>query len=507
MWIAIGLTLLWVFILAQIIIHFRNLEITGSWEQHRCDPSVMFTASMYNTDPTKSGAAFASENFVYCTRRLAMSVLAMVFSPATAALDGLLDGAEKGVQSVGVIGSIAQRLFNGLQAMLNIVFLRYQNTYLQMRKTLIHLMSSMSRLHAAGIASVYMGISMIQAFFSAYEFVKKVVMIILGILLALLFLLFFALLPTIPLILAVIAAVGAGGGMASEFCFAKDTPILLEGGHFLPISEVRLGQKLYHGGTVTAILELDGKGVPLWNYHGILVSGSHIVYDDATWKQIHNTSATSTSIEHERLWCLITSDRNIYAVSNTGPIQFRDYEEIDSDEMYTWWNKAVHAALDAKYEPYTENETVQSEGLHPYTYFEVYNKGILPISSLSIGDVIRDINGWTTITGIVHYEANQTNWIKYRGNLIGSEQLIYTNQTWQRAGHQTEIATVQKIEYSIGLFTKSRTFVTAQNVCMRDASENDGSIDSMYICAVLADLNKGLGLAAKLKGALPIPSP
>lgn len=489
MWIAIGLTLLWVFILAQIIVHFRNLEITGSWEQHRCDPSVMFTASMYNTDPTRSGAAFATENFVYCTRRLAMSVLATVFSPATAALDGLLDGAEKGVQSVGVIGSIAQRLFNGLQAMLNIMFSRYQNTYLEMRKTLIHLMSSMSRLHAAGIASVYMGISMIQAFFSAYEFVKKVVMIILGILLALLFLLFFALLPTIPLILAVIAAVGAGGGMASEFCFSGNTRIVLEGGHSLPISQVSLGQKLYHGGHITGILELDGKGVPLWNYHGVFVSGSHIIYDNNTWKQIRDTAATSTAIEDERLWCLITSDRNIYVASDTGPIRFRDYEEIDSDKMYMWWNEAVHFALGTKYKPHAENETLQQEGLHPCTYFEVHNKGILPLNSLSIGDIIRDIHGWTTITGIVHYEANQTKWIKYRGNLVGSEQLIYTDK-WQRAGHQTETITVQKVEYSIGLFTGSRTFVTAQDVYMRDASEHDGSIDSAYIYALLGDLNK-----------------
>lgn len=490
MWIAIGLTILWIFILVQIIIHFRNLEITGSWEQHRCDPSVMFTASMYNTDPTRSGAAFASENFVYCTRRLATSVLATVFSPVTAALNGLLDGADKGMQSVGIVGNIAKRLFNGLQAMLDVMFSRYQNTYLELRKTLIRLMSSMSRLHAAGIASVYMGISMVQAFFSAYEFVKKVVMIILGILISLLFLLFFALLPTIPLILAVIAAVGAGGGMASEFCFTESTKIILEDGKTMPVSTINLGQKLYGGSIVTAVLELDGCGVPLWNYNGIHVSGAHIVYDE-TWKQVCNTSANLTNKTANKLWCLITSDRKIH-VQGTKIVCFKDYEEINDAEMYLWWDKAVHSALGSKFEKMPDIKHIQNEGLHPCTYIETKNRGILPINSLSIGDTIRDANNsWTDITGIVYYEATDTTWIKHGCTIMGNEQLVFEHDKWQRAGHFNTLVNIHKPEYSVGIFTQSRTFVTADGVYLRDASEHDGSIDAIYTQKLLNSLNRG----------------
>lgn len=488
MWVLIGLTLLWVFVLAQIIVHFRSLEITGSWDQHRCDPSVMFTAAMYNTDPTRSGAAFAAENFTFCTRRLASSVLATVFSPVTGVLDGLLDGADKGIQSMGTVSSIAQRLFNGLQAMLDTVFNRYQNTYLEMRRTLMRLMTAMSRLHAAGIATVYMGIAMIQGFFSAYEFVKKVVMIILGILLALLFLLFFALLPTIPLILAVIVAVGAGGGMASEFCFAPDTPVILANGTTASISTITPGQRLHGGATAEAVLELDGTSVDLWNYKGVRVSGSHIVRDANKWKCVRDCGkALGTRVP--KLWCLITSDRRIHVAGSDGPLCFLDYEEIQGEEMYNWWNQAVHAALGAAVPvAVPQAATVVQEGLHPSVLVEVWGGRLQSVDTLRIGDVVKDGIRWTTVVGTVRWQTTDKKWIKWGKNLIGAEQFVHTGQ-WQRCGLGNGITEPQAVAAPIGLFTESRTFSTADGSHFRDASEHDGSIDSIYTEYLLQTLN------------------
>jgi hypothetical protein len=499
MWTILLLTVVWVYILARVIVYFRSVEITGNWSDHRCEPAVMFTAGMYNTDPTKSNTTFATENFTYCTGQLAKSVLATVFAPILGILGGLMTGAEQGTASVGVVSGMADRLFSGLKKMLDTLFNRYQNTYLQLRMTLIHLASSMGRLHAAGIASVYMGISMIQGFFSAYEFVKKVCMIILGILLSLLFFLFFALLPVFPLILGVIAAVGAGGGMASEFCFPDSVDVIMNTGKCKRISDIVVGDVLHGNSVVEGVLEFDRTNVMLYNYKGIVVSGAHIVYDAGIWKpvcevngivQVDTVDAVDTG---NRLYCLITSSRQIHCYDCNGDIiTFCDYEELNSDTMYTWWDAAVRATLNSHS---IRTNTESTEGLHPHTILQVRNKGATELKYVRIGDEIRDIGGWTQVLGTVTHTANQ-NWYVCEGHLMGSEPWIRTDNSWARAGELGCAIVHTDPVQPIHLFTKSRTFCVGDSnnssSTLRDSSEHDGSIDAAYMQKMLKELNGGM---------------
>lgn len=470
------LSVLWVFILAQIILYFKSLDVLGDWEANRCNPVVMFTASSYGKD--------ARENFSYCTSRLAASVLTTVFAPARAIMSTLLTSADQSIASVGVANSTAKRLFNGLQAILQTVINRYQNTFLQLRMGMQRLATATARMNAAGVAAVYMGISMVQGFFSAYDFVKNVVMIILGVLVALIFFLFFALLPVIPLILSVIAAVGAGAGMASEFCFDASTEVLLANGNIKKIYDVKIGDVLSGGGVVESTYKLNGGGVRLYSYNGVIVSGSHLILHESRWMPvaavIHSAAVQGCQT---RLYCLTTSNRIIPVRSRIGLAIFRDYEEIADDKMYKWWYEAVAGAIGMQ-----DTDVIdEQEGLHPDTLIDIAGWGIVPLNAVNIGQHIKDIAGYTEIIGIVKYGVGGRLY-NYNGDVLGGEIITANGMKWRRTCYVgSESGSTPS--YMIGIFTKSGTFMSARGNMFRDAREHDGSIDAEYMKKLLVSLN------------------
>lgn len=467
---------LWVFILAQIILHFKSLDILGNWEANRCNPIVMFTASSYGVD--------TRENFSYCTSQLASSVLSTVFAPVRAIMSTLLTSADQSIASVGVANSTVKRLFNGLQAIIQTLVNRYQNTFLQLRISGERLVTAMARMNAAGVAAVYMGISMVQGLFSAYGFVKKIVMIILGVLISLIFFLFFALLPVIPLIISVIAAVGAGSSMASEFCFDASTEIILANGTTKKIIDIKIGDVLSGGGIVESTFKLDGDKVKLYSYNGVIVSGSHIVLHDSCWMPvaaiIHSTSIHGYL---SRLYCLTTSNRIIPVRSRNGLVIFRDYEEMKSDEIYKWWYQEVAQSINMSDIEVTDEQ----EGLHPDTMVDIAGWGIVPLNAVSIGQHIHDKHGYTEIIGIVKHTFNDKLY-SFNGDLVGGEVIISDCEKWRRTCFVGSI-TDDIPTYTIGIFTKSGTFVSARGNIFRDAQEHDGSINTQYMKKLLIDLN------------------
>jgi uncharacterized Zn-binding protein involved in type VI secretion len=162
---------------------------------------------------------------------------------------------------------------------------------------------------------------------------------------------------------------GAVGGMAGTFCFAANT--LVQGTHGpVPIQSIQIGDTLHTGGKVLGKMEFSTNAFDMWDLYGVIVSGSHIVYEANMAYHVsdHPFAKPYTGPTIQTLYCLITSDQTIPIVANTRSLLFADWEEIQSIQDLERWNRQVY------------------ETLNPGMVYRVPHKDILTSESVFSGD-------------------------------------------------------------------------------------------------------------------------
>ena len=78
---------------------------------------------------------------------------------------------------------------------------------------------------------------------------------------------------------------GPIGGAARFMCFDENT--ILENNKF--IKDIKVGDILNKNCQVISVLKLDRYGNKMYNYNGVIVSGSHTVLEDGKWMRVRDT--------------------------------------------------------------------------------------------------------------------------------------------------------------------------------------------------------------------------
>lgn len=182
-------------------------------------------------------------------------------------------------------------------------------------------------------------------------------------------------------------------GKTAEFlCFDPATPVILEDGRKLPMSEVPLDSILENGERVLSTLVFDGSETKMVEIQGIRVSGNHkILYHDEwipCWE--HPDALPIDSIP--RLVCLTTRGHTI----PVGDFTFKDYEETDDVEEF--WAHVAEAHQSAV--PYLR-PFFRETGFHPTeTNIRMEDGSIRRLSDVAIGD--RVMRGGRVIGRVTH---------------------------------------------------------------------------------------------------------
>jgi hypothetical protein len=192
------------------------------------------------------------------------------------------------------IRKLFENFFKGMLRIIQPFQRRFELTVAQLRKTFIELNNSISKVGGVATGAVYAGISMIQTMLNMFELMKSVSIAILVILVAMVFWFWFILWPIIPLIIVAISMLASSGGgegvsgMASAFCFDPKTLIKLSDNTTKPINEIKISDILYNNTVVQGILEIDSDSCneSFYNYKNIVVSGSHIVYENEDGRHV-----------------------------------------------------------------------------------------------------------------------------------------------------------------------------------------------------------------------------
>ena len=472
----------------------------------------MFFASMFKpVGEPRSDLDFAASNFSFCASDIAKNVMITALKPIMDVVIKMVETAISSISYVMNLRSLSSTLFHALERIFDVFGRRFNLTIHELRKSFLKQFNILQKAEAIATSSVFAGLSMISSIMNAFRLMIIVSIVILVILVVLVIFLFFLLSPVIGLIILAISIIGgtafaaSTGGMQDAFtCFAPDTQVLMRSdskrsdskrSDSKPIKSIVVGDELVDGAIVTAVLKFASGAVQMYELDGIIVSGSHIIYDGINPVFVSDfpgaVPATATPAE---IYCLNTTTRRIPVAGLTRTHMFADWEELDNGDMAAWSTTVSRllngtgptASVRAAAADILNSET----GLGPNVKFATPTRE-KTAAQLVLGDKILDVDGsFTTIVGIGRIHPSET---KAYGKLSlesDAEAAAISGATWvlDNDGLWKQAALISRwvplklpVTATVVLFTSSGTFQIGDGIWCRDFSDVGlSNIDKTY---------------------------
>jgi hypothetical protein len=399
-------------IFVSVLVHiFAKLQlenVRANWNERRCEPLVTLVAQMVPTDPAVDKSKFSVDNFNFCMSKLIDASIGLAMKPVLSIFNTQLTATGPIQDSMNNLKTSASTLIMGpITQLFNFMWTKMSQILYQILRIFIKLHSAFDRIFGIAISSLFGGISMYKAIQNAIGFVIKVCIIILIILVVLVIFLFFVLFPVIPVILttiSIIAATAYGasvGGMEDSFCVAPGTFVATFNG-WKPVEQLVCGEDL-DAGVIEGILKVTGKGASVVNIHGVVLSGSHLLYDSMKkqWISASNHPDAVPCATPRFLYCLNTSNHTWRVKTIHDSLILRDWEELPneySDKLDVEWERLVASMLNIH--PFTWKSSTGRGLLGADTYVWA-KKGRILIEDIAIGDYIQcGVNEYTEVLGV-----------------------------------------------------------------------------------------------------------
>lgn len=497
----LAVTLFFISIFVYSIASVELNDVRANWNERRCEPVVMAMAQMVPEDDSVNRSDFATENFQFCMGRVIDSVLTTFFNPVLKIFDSQIGVANKVQDVVKAMNESAASLMSPLTTVFTTLFIKIKGIAYQIARIFFKMNTAFDRVMGIAISSVFAGASMIKAINNTINYVVKVIMIILTILIILTIFLWFVLFPYIPIILTTIGIISAtiagasASSMAGSFCVVPGTLVGLKDGSWVPVETLQPGTTLLSGAKVEGVLKTTGEKASLVNVKGVVLSDSHLVFDDELNRWVsagEHSSKESSTVSAEYLYCLNTTDRcwNVRSDLSSPVLQLRDWEELppETDIYNAHWEALVYEMLNRQAIANTASLSVPGRGLlGKQTQVYEESKGLIPISEVKIGDKVKDGLSFTRVLGVYRDTSqlvpisgpNGSIWMFYEGKRV-----------WKHPDQHTLLQSCQTfIKEGYHLITHSGSFY-ANNLRVRDFTEiGHDRIDRTYN-NVLTTLNE-----------------
>lgn len=481
-------------IVALSMVYADKKSVMANWKTERCKLPIMLTSFLYKpSDYSGSTSDFAQENFNFCMKSFASSAIKKAAEPALKATSGQIDAQGTVGQLQKSIRQMIANVTGNFSDQLKGIYNRYKIGRGQAIRIFQYLRSATSRLEGVIGAFMYTGLS---AFVSVINTVEFIVWVVIGIIIALtiiFILLFFYLFPFTPLILAVITslvAAGLGtliGGASSVFCFADNTMVILKDGSLKSIKELKIGDILLDDGVVEGMFVFDGSDTPLYDYKGVLVSGTHLVYCPRTKKYMEverNSLAKLTTVKVDKVYCPIVSSRHIPVQNGTGGLSlFCDWEEVSTPASEAAWMKKVAEVLHSDVTTYAS----EYAGFNADTV-KVMNEDrkLISIKDVTIGSYVHNGLDLVKVLGSVKRKGKYVPGIS-DGVWVGEHGLKSWKQFFHPAPESDEVIDLYHLITDSGTFT---IFYDGAAYIVRDATEVGINKIRSLTPIVLDELNK-----------------
>ena len=113
-------------------------------------------------------------------------------------------------------------------------------------------------------------------------------------------------------------------------CFDKDTLLMMKNGDTQSIKNLKIGDELLYDGRITSIMRLSSQGVDMYTYKGVIVSGSHYVYEDNKVIQVKDSKYRQYCRDYteKEIYCINTESKQIHI----NGITFADYDDLSPQD-------------------------------------------------------------------------------------------------------------------------------------------------------------------------------
>lgn len=385
--------------------------IKKNWSENRCNLDILLTSFLYQpeTDERPTGE-FVRENFDFCIRQSIQDVLKVLLTPLFGALGKEMEVAQGLTEAMNGLRTIKSGMMSSFQKLFDPIYQRFIHTGIAYSQGFQRMLSAMKRIGGIAIASLYLGMSLQVSIQNFVDFVIRVVLIMMGIIASLFVVLFFGLVPFLFILITTVAVLAEGGvdtgGLGSVFCFDPATKVRLQDGTVKTIDRLSVGDRLENDAEVEGILRTKSLNEQLYSLHGILVSGSHLVWsEEEGWIPVSELdSAVPVFQRPSFLVCLRTSTRTIPLRDMYGTLHtFRDWEELPLNipESDSLWNYLVTKILQTGDSNVPTNDPLCG----PRSLVMLKTGEKIPISMVRIGDTVYTEDGFTTVLGIYEGQA------------------------------------------------------------------------------------------------------
>jgi len=436
-----------------------NIEpVRKNWSAHRCSPVYMPFAGYIMRPKDTSWFKFAGNNATYCINQILASIAGNFMKPILFILYPILGMWKIILSTLQAIRKLFATIRTHVSSIVANIMNRVSGFIIVLQKMTMSLTDMFAKMRGVFVAGIYTAIGSYYAVKSALGALLVLCIIFLIVLAAAVIIAwilpwtwwlaisltvaFVALM--VPLAytttwMAILMDIRPGVGMPGKpgSCFVWFTPIKLNDGRVIPISEIRHGDILYDGGVVTSCMTLLKDTETVGKLDGIFVSGSHYVMHDNKWIQCiyhpdFNICMESENNDIHYLYCLGVSTKKIHIGSHI----FADWDDmIKPGEVY-YYNKQL--------EELPLNVNIEGaelyNGAHIHTFFEggLYGETIvltsdqhrIPIKDIKLG---AEIGLGNIVTGLVVIDGSDIeqyhHLVKSRGEnnhvIKGSGNIIY----------------------------------------------------------------------------------
>ena len=394
--------------LASAIIYATDFaEIANNWSEHRCKTHIMPIAGTFGYD--------VNENFQFCLQQIIASSTKSTTAPFAQGLSGFGGVLGNLMESANSIRLSLATLTGGIIKIVSEFKSRMTALMGRIKLSATRMKALMYRVYGTLFSVMYMALSAQTGIMNLGDTV----------------------------IFKFMSKFGGGEGFKGGgvfFCFAPDTRVIMENMSETRIQNVELGDILYGGSIVEAVIECPISTGPIYEIYGVRVSGEHKIWSTKENKFIkvsaHPDAALST-MEPGHLWTLITSNREIPVKGSTGHVRFADWQETPPILAATVaWDKIAYGLLNMGSPDYTPSHIYGGPCLEGGVYVYKYQSGLTPISNIQAGDWVYDRKGWTKVLGKCRRLASSG--IGHNGQrMTHGNWLLHQDNTWQHPSQKS----------------------------------------------------------------------
>lgn len=448
-------------ILISASISLRNMKnIKEDWANQRCKPHIIPIAGFINKPENMSFNEYTKQNFTYCTQNILKGISGSALEPLSFITKSMSNLSGYVTQAVNEIRAMNSKVRNFFITVVEEIMNRLLNIIIPIQQIIIKFKDFMMKVQGTMVAGLFSALGIYYSLKSVLGIIVRLIVTLLIAMVAMIVI--FWLFPftwgtaiagtaafigiSIPLALILTFMtrfMGISTGLSiprlqkpSLKCFDKNTVIRDNNGSFKPISQVKVGEKIYNNNLVTAKILVERDGSIMYDLNGVIVSDSHMVKYNDEWIRVdkHPNAKIIENYDEPYLYCINTENK-IIEINNT---LFTDWDEIYEDELEKIKNMKIKNIVCNFNKSIQINEndiTLHNLDIHRYldggfdknTEIKLKNGMIKKINTISIGDILE--NG-EKVYGCVEIESD---------NLIEKTTYYLAKNTFIKGGSNLNI--------------------------------------------------------------------